>query len=273
MNPARHAIYTGTFPHKRPVVLVVTNLPSNEGYHEGRKRIVEACLLSAKKHAGIDHTFAVWDNGSIPIMREWIADIIAPDVFIQSSNIGKTAATKYAARMFRETVIARSDDDVLYYPGWLAESLKVYNAYPKPSEVSCSPNRMNMTLHSATLRWATNERAFRDGESDRKWDIDHGKSIGYDCEKIATYFSRRSHRMLYNGVYAFAGCCHFQTLMSAELLDTWDFSDNIMRDELRKDQAADEAGVLRLFTAERYARHLGNTLTADDVDELEELGV
>lgn len=267
-NPNRHAIRAGQLPHEKPTVLIVVHLPNFDGYHKERFRIVQACVKTARECAGADHNLLLWDNGSHEQVAAWLQQ--QADLYIRSQNMGKTSATKYVCKMLgMDAIIARSDDDVLFYDGWLAESIKVLSAFPAPCEVSASPSMINMTVCNSTIKWGRDHNCIRTEKFPESWDYEHGRSLGYDNAKTDEYRRGRSFLLRYNGVEAWAGCSHFQTTSRGEYFDRFTYHDNLMRDELQRDIDNDAAGALRLFTAKRYARHVGNVLSDGDKDEFE----
>ena len=136
-NPLRN----NTAQSFAPVVLaVVTHLPNTLGYHEHRLEVIQKCIESMTKHAP-PHSLIIWDNGSCEALRQWIR-YIKPDVFIESVNVGKSTARTAIFRMLPpETLVAMSDDDILYSPGWFEEQVKILNTFPNVACVTGNPIR------------------------------------------------------------------------------------------------------------------------------------
>jgi glycosyltransferase involved in cell wall biosynthesis len=141
---------------ERNVLAVVTHLPNENNYHAKRFEVIQACLLSMTQGVIIPHSLIVWDNGSEPRLREWIQRIIKPAVFIQSENIGKSAARKMIAQMLPpKTILAYSDDDIMFYPDWLRPQLDILEHFPNVACVTGYPVRTAFRWGiENTLRWA-----------------------------------------------------------------------------------------------------------------------
>ena len=74
------------------VLTSVVHLPHLRGYHAHRLEVVQKCLTSMRNNAGGTYTVIVWDNGSCKVFQKWVEREYKPDIYIKSSNIGKSAA-------------------------------------------------------------------------------------------------------------------------------------------------------------------------------------
>lgn len=259
-------------PTDRPVVLVITHLPELTGWHASRLEIVKHCLRSARRHAGADHHFAVWDNASCKELVGWIRGEFRPDSFHQSANVGKVNAYKLICEDNPEAVISFSDDDMLYYPGWLAAQMEIWQSRPLGTiaEVSCGPTRYNTEHYIATGK-ALPHRAI---ELPPAWDTDWGLSIGSQPSKTLEYLRNRVPYEvdLGGGLKAILGAAHCQYMTLGRIMaGIYQYSPHLMIDELSIDGQVDRAGYLRLTTRDRYVRHIGNIMTERDRKEAEEL--
>jgi hypothetical protein len=117
------------------VLSVVTHLPNFTGYHAKRLEVVQTCLETMRDNSGGDYTVIIWDNGSCEEFRQWVRDEYKPDMFMQSTNIGKTLARNSLASMLpKGKIIAFCDDDILFYKNWLGPQLDLLRGFPN---VSC----------------------------------------------------------------------------------------------------------------------------------------
>ena len=113
-----------------------------EGYHARRFEVVRTALQSMRR-GNENLSVMVWDNGSCQEFRDWLTNEYGPDHLMLSSNIGKNAARTAMARMLPpDRIMAYSDDDIYFYPGWLEASLDVLNSFPKVSLVTAYPLRV-----------------------------------------------------------------------------------------------------------------------------------
>jgi glycosyltransferase involved in cell wall biosynthesis len=268
-NPLRHA----RADELKPVVLVVvTHLPHFEGYHAKRLEVVQTCLESMTRHAGMEHSVIIWDNGSCDEFREWVQEAIEPDVFIQSINIGKNTARTAMTRILPpKTIICYSDDDMYFYPDWLRPQIKLLKHFPNVASVTGYPVRTSFRWgNEHTKAWATQEREAKLEHGrwlPQEWEDDFAVSIGRD---VMTHRDTSANdyeaRITYRGVQAYATSHHCQFVGYAGIVGrvvTWDAA--AMADERGFDMTLDELG-LRLATTERLTRHIGNVLH----DELRE---
>lgn len=281
MNPNRQKEFTGTIPPNVPVVAVVVHLPSiKEAYHKNRLEIVDASLKTARKHAGCDHALVVWDNGSNAATKKLVSGL-NPDILVTSPNIGKLNAWKHLLKMYSDCVISIADDDILYYPNWLVEQIRVLEAYSKHpystvASVTGVVTRQNATAKiSASLKWANDYAELnQEGTIPNEWDVQHGMSCGRDRESARKYMaSRHIPDVRYNGVKARICGGHTQfTCYGKTISEIIPYTDKLMMTTFPLfDAAVDSAGWLKLSTYDRTSRHLGNVLLDEDRAEIEEL--
>lgn len=250
----------------QPIVfLVVTHLPcSDDPYHAGRLEVLQACLTSMRQNSHREHTFMVWDNGSKTEVTDWIQHIFEPDIFVSSGNLGKAAARSLAVNMLPPgTVIAYSDDDILYYDNWFKPQLELLNHFPNVAAVSGYPVRtMFRSGNANTIAWAEKHATLKRGQFiPREWENDFAESIGRDpqqhIEKTTKDFDTK---IIYNGKEAYATAHHCQFIGYQAILSRSMYFDGMAaHDEHPFDIEMDRHG-LRLCTTERLCRHMGNVL-------------
>jgi len=247
-----------------PVVLtVVTHLPELTGYHACRFEVVRTCLQSMRK-GHEDLSVLVWDNGSCDAFRSWLTEEYKPDHLMLSSNIGKNAARSAIAGMLpHDKIMAYSDDDIYFYPGWLDASLDIFGAFPRVSVVTAYPLRV-------MFRWGCEKtikkcKGLGTLEVGRlmpdAWDDDYAMSIGRDiAENRAMCAEDVDTRVTYNGRQAYCTAHHCQFIgLAGTVARVQMYEPLAMPDEKPFDKAMDAQG-LRLATTERLARHMGNVI-------------
>ena len=137
MNPNRDKGIKIKLPPEIPVVVVPVHLPNpKEPYHEHRWEIVTASLRLARQNAGMEHHFLVWDNGSCDQMREWLFYELKPDKLMFTENIGVLNTMRRVMGMYHDSVVAWSNDDIIYYPDWLPEQIHILQSFPNVAAVS-----------------------------------------------------------------------------------------------------------------------------------------
>lgn len=266
-------------PNNKIVISAVTHLPNYEGYHAQRLEVVKLCLESMRKNAGVDDIqVAIWDNGSCNDFRKWLLGKYKPDTIVLSRNVGKMSALKGLSGMFnKNTIMSFSDDDMLFYPGWLEASINVMRAFNVPCVVSGYPVVTAFRWGCKnTIDWGKAHGEVAKGKLiPKQWDIDFCNSIGrnYD-DQIRTTVADFQYKMKYHGVevYLTSHHCQYTTFVDTVHKYHW-FSNMALEDEKPFDIALDENGVLRLTTAKRYSRHIGNIIDDDIMGEAKNMGL
>jgi glycosyltransferase involved in cell wall biosynthesis len=259
-NPLR----ASTLPQISPVVVaVITHLPNQDGYHKGRLEVIQASIRSMVKNAGMDFSLVIWDNGSTETLRKWLRKM-NPDMLIESRNVGKSSARAAILRMFPpKTIVALSDDDILFYPDWLKEQVKVLKTWPNVACVTGNPIRTSFRWGcEKTKEWMEDNANLTTGRFiPDEYERDFCVSIGRDPESHAANTAREvDYRGVYNGVMAYATSHHCQFVaVAGKAQAAAKFDNAAMADEKPFDVALDNLG-LRLSTVHRYSRHIGNVL-------------
>ena len=261
-NPLRESKVTPPAPVQ---FCIVTHLPNREGYHSQRLDVIKLCLTSLRKHSGVGQ-INIWDNGSCPVLLDWLQDEFRPDRLILSRNVGKIWAQNALIRMFpSDTLIGYSDDDVLFSPGFVEEQLTILQTYPNAACVSAAPIRtMQNWACASTLKWAQENAIVKVGrfiqESDeRDYAISIGRDPDYHMQMTKDY---KDHKITYNGVDALAISHHVQYMGYQKMLvkaTETTYDGNAMGDMKPFDEALARAG-LRLATPRRFVRHIGNVI-------------
>lgn len=259
-NPLKYQNAPAAFPSV--LLTVITHLPNNVGYHAGRIRVIQRCLESMRTD---DAAVMVWDNGSGAELRMWLQQTYRPDYLILSPNVGKAAARRSILNMVPpETIVSLSDDDMEFTRGWLDAHLQLLNGFPNVGAVSGFPVRFSFGWGNvSTLEWAQEYATLERGRFiPESYEADYALSIGSEPERIRELMKeQQDYRVTFNGMQAYAQAQHCQFVCVAGRIAPFCVVDgSAVGDERPFDQAIDAAGLLRLTTIERYARHLGNRL-------------
>ncbi len=283
-NPLKHATIA---PPARVVVLVITHLPKMESdYHRERLSVILRSLSSLMDNIDMatkEYSLMIWDNDSCQKATDHFVRLL-PDQIILSRNIGKTNALKSVMRMLPpDTILAYGDDDIEYFPNWLAPQIQILETFPNVGTVTGWPVRITATWGTEeTKKWAGNNNALNKHlrhnhanphllidaivEQGRfipdEWERDYCESVGRDYQSYsAVTWGAPDTRITYKGVSAYAMSQHAQFVCYPERIEPLiEWTDRAMSDEIPFDKAVDAAGLLRLATVERYCRHIGNVL-------------
>ena len=259
------------------VMSVITHLPNRQGYHQYRLDVIKACLESMRFGApGIP--VMVWDNGSCAELTDWLWEEYKPETLILSPNIGKSNARAALFRMVRtDAIMALSDDDMLFYPGWFDACEHLLKTFPDVGKASCYPVRTQGRWGcSATKEWAANNGKLESGifvteeeerdfcasvERDYQWHLDFAKD---DRDFRVTYKDTQA--------YCYAHHCQFVSYVG-RIIPFLERNNDAMANEKPFDNAVNNAGLLQLTTAKRYARHIGNVIDHKVISDLIGMGL
>ena len=129
-----------------PVTLaLLTYIPDLSGYFEDRLQILKLVLASLRAHTTGHYDLIVFDNHSCdPVVaylqeQRQIGNI--DYLILVGRNIGKIGALRMLFEAAPGETIAYSDDDILFYPGWLEAQLDILRTFPKVGMVSGAPVR------------------------------------------------------------------------------------------------------------------------------------
>jgi cellulose synthase/poly-beta-1,6-N-acetylglucosamine synthase-like glycosyltransferase len=154
-NPAK---FVGEV-HKpeRITVAVLTYIPFLSGYFATYLEVVKACLDSIWKNTELPHDLMVFDNGSCQELVDFLLDAQEQGriqyLVLSKENLGKGGAWNAIFSSAPGKIIAYSDSDALFYPGWLDHSVKLLESYPKVGMVTSRPFRTREHLMTGTFDW------------------------------------------------------------------------------------------------------------------------
>ena len=254
------------------LAVVVVYVPHLRGYFTNRLAVVRLSLESLNRHKPPETQCLVFDNGSCTEVRALLTGMLEDgriDFMVRSRlNIGTPAAIRTVFRLGLRPVIAYGDDDVFYGPRWLEPQLEVLGRFPMAGMVSGVPT-LDGADHAieATLRALRSDPKVRldiEARIPEVWEQDWALSTGRDPVQRATEARATPVPQLESdGVRLFVGATHFQYIGWAERLAAclpamWPMS--LMGNMRELDEAMDRRGYLRLSTAERHVRHMGNAV-------------
>jgi len=296
INPTRGktSIY-----HPAPVtVTMLTCIPNLSGYFEHRLDVLKLALASLFAHTepldkqGHPYELMVFDNGSCSNVVDYLLELQQSrqiDYLILSpKNIGKINALKIMFSSAPGEIIAYSDDDILFYPGWLEGHLKILELYPQTGMVSGvavrnAASHAKKSLESLARQGSPDITILREHRIPDAWEVDWAISTGRNPEEHLE--STQDHkdlifRLVQPGkdgyLEAIGSANHFQFVTPKHVilkaLPT-EWSNKLMGSMIELDEAVDNLGYLRLSTTIRYTRHLGNTLSDEVINEAMSLGL
>jgi glycosyltransferase involved in cell wall biosynthesis len=197
-------------------------------------------------------------------------------------NLGKIDAFKLLFNMAPGEIVAYSDDDILFYPGWLEAHLEILETYPNVGMVSGAPVRnASGRARKSLRRWIDTGPPDLQVSYERRipddWEADWAVSTGRDPEEHLRASQEEQDLVLkFKGLESYGSASHFQfvsykDVIQSALPDEW--SGKLMGQMMELDEAIDGLGFLRLCTVDRYARHLGNALSPEVIGEVRSFGI
>ncbi len=254
-------------------VTVVNCIPFLSGYYEQSLDVLKAVIESLNATREPEHPYdvMVFDNHSCAEVRDYLKQAADEGkiqyLVLSDTNIGKIGAWNFMFGAAQGKYIAFTDGDVVFRPGWLSASLALFEAFPNVGMVTARPLPTPMEYSSATLEWARQARALKEGRF-LDWETfwEHTGSLGVaEAEARKMYDETTMYRVQRGGQTAFIGAAHFQFMARRETLQKIVPlpSKQPMRGERALDIAINEMGLLRLTTEKPLVVHLSNRLAAD----------
>lgn len=252
-------------------VVVIAYIPFLSGYYAESLDVLKLCLgsLHANTPQG-EYDLLVFDNGSCAEVREYLlAEQAAQRIqhlWLSERNLGKPAAWNAALAAAPGEIVAYADSDVYFYPGWLQASLETLRAFPKLGMVTAMPMLIPEKYSTTTLDWAKQQSGVKLERGELlPWEDfwRHARSLG-DSEAQAGefYAQNKAVRLSAKGRSYYLGAAHFQfTAPKAALQAVLPIPAQRPMGRVRLlDEAMNQAGYLRLCTADWHVQHMGNTL-------------
>jgi glycosyltransferase involved in cell wall biosynthesis len=265
-NPAKY-VKTVARP-ERITVAVLNYVPFLSGFYSEALEVLKVCLNSARKDAGLPFDLLVFDNGSCEEVKNYLVNEQDEGriqyLFLSEKNLGKGGAWNIMLSGAPGEIIAYADSDCLFYPGWLAESVKLLETFPNVGMVTARPFRTNPDFYTSTVAWGEKQGGLECGQI-IPWEtfLEFDRSIGQSDDEIKKHYDSSDDVSLeFNGVKALAGASHWQFTARKDVLAKFlPFDmDRPMGQVKQLDQRVNEAGYLRLMPVKPFAMNMSNTL-------------
>ncbi len=265
---------------QRVTITTIVYIPMLTGYWESSLEVLKVCLDSLRSNTHTPFDLIVFDNASCPDVQQYLRKEFDQKriqyLFLSASNVGKVGAWNSLLSSAPGEIIAYMDSDVFFYPGWLEESLKVLEAFPKAAQITAQPARGRPhfdEVNTTTLEGAQKDPAIQ---------MQVGKLIDPDSLTMQRYglslsveeFQDRDDSddilLESGGVKAFVSASHFQFISTkAALSKVLPF--NVTKplhstDTRQMDFSLNDKGYWRLSTEPYLVHHLGNRLPTDPAE-------
>lgn len=258
---------------QRVTVAVLNHIPFLEGFYADMLEVLQLSLSSLRENAAMEFDLLVYDNGSCQQARDFLlAEFEKGNIqtlMLSERNLGKGGAWNEMLQAAPGEIIAYADNDVLYYPGWLRESVRLLETFPNVGMVTSRPFHTKPELYSATIHWAEATPGVlleRGRFINREWMREFWLSVGRTEEEIDEDLKLEEVRITHNDVTAFSGASHWQFLAWKKVLQEFlplDLS-RPLGQVLKLDEMVNERGFLRLMTTEPLTMNLSNSVEIPD---------
>lgn len=262
-------------PPKDITIQMVTFIPFLSGYFEQSLDVLKLSLESLWENTLQPYELMIFDNGSCSEVRDYLLEQQELHkiqfLYLSDENVGLPGAWNALFAAAPGKIIAYSDSDIFFYPGWLEACVELLTTYPNVGMVTGIPVRNPPKFNSRTIQWAeaTPEVKLQRGHI-MDWEIfwAHTRSLGIqepEARQKYTDPGEEDFFMTYRGLPAAAGAGHFQYVSYRSTLQKVLPFPYIMPmgNERYLDEKINDLGFLRLTTTKMCVRHIGNRLPPD----------
>ena len=271
-NPAKF-VETVAKP-KRVTVAVLSYIPFLSGYYAQSLEVLKKSLQSIRDTADEPFDLMVFDNGSGPETVQFLEDQRDAGniqmLVLSDRNLGKGGAWNFVFSAAPGEIIAYSDSDALFYPGWLSQSIAILRSFPRVGMVTARPFRTSPDLYSATVNWAEQTEGVRvDRGQFISWQdfLEFDRSLGQSEAEIRERYGKTEDiRIEHNQATAIVGASHFQFVAYKSVVsELVPFNmDRPMGQVIEMDRRLNEGGYLRLMTEDPLVMNMSNTPIVSD---------
>ena len=114
---------------ERVTVALLNYIPFQSGFYAEALDVLKVSLESMRRDAGLPFDLMVFDNGSCPEVRDFlVAEKEAGRIqylLLSEKNLGKGGAWNIMLNAAPGEMIAYTDNDAYFYPGWLSRSVHI----------------------------------------------------------------------------------------------------------------------------------------------------
>jgi glycosyltransferase involved in cell wall biosynthesis len=270
-NPAK-AINEVAKP-QRITVAVLNYIPFISGYYADVLNVLDACLNSIWTNTDLPYDLMVFDNGSCAEVKDHLTQLSKEGriqyLILSEKNLGKGGAWNVILEAAPGEIIAYTDNDCYFYPGWLSKSMQLLETFPNVGMVTSRPFWGRPEHNTATVNWAENEpeAKFYSGKFiDLETYCSFTMSLGADEETSKGWYKNNvDYRIDYRGLTAQVGASHYQFLGYKNVLQKFlPFNMERPMGQVRQlDIRMNEAGYLRLMTTEPLMQNMSNQVPAE----------
>lgn len=269
-NPAKQ-IKTVAKP-QRITIAVLNYIPNQHGYFAESLAVLQCCLGSIFENTEQPYDLMVFDNGSCPEVKQYLLELQANGriqyLVFSEKNVGKGGAWNFIFNAAPGEIIAYSDNDAYFYPGWLKESVKILETFPNVGMVTARPMKTISDLSSSTIKWAMDNNDLVKMVSgdliSYKDFLEFASTLNYSDELLQREFkARKDHLLTYKNVNAYIGANHFQFIGWKNILQKclpFDMEKPLGQVK-QLDEHLNKMGFLRLMISKPLIQNMSNSIS------------
>ncbi len=217
----------------RATICMPVFIPEQFGYYQQRLDILKICVASIVNHTSPEtYDLLVFDNGScrevVDYLRSLHEERVVQYLFLSRSNVGVANATRIMLHAAPGEIVAFTNDDVFFHPGWLEAHLEILETFPRAGMVS----------------------GFCGEQSQGK-----GRDVVLEHEGVKAYATAKHFQFVAQ-----------KSVILQGLDSSW--YPKAMGGQREMDRRIAALGYARLTTFKRYVQHMGNVLTPEFLDSL-----
>jgi glycosyltransferase involved in cell wall biosynthesis len=262
----------------RVTLAALTYLPDTVAYYKDRFDVTRLCLESLIANTPEPYDLLVFDNGSNQQLVDYLRGLRDSGeidyLVLSGQNIGKIGALQMIARFAPGDIIAYTDDDIFFMPGWLETHLKIIDTYPKVGMVTGFYIRPHMSYgNNSALKFAeqSDVKAERGLLIPQEWEQHYIENMGRTWEKYNEEIAGlQDVALTYKGVETLVSAGHHQFVAPRKVLlealpPGW--TGNLMGQMRDLDSSVDRLGYLRLTTRQPVTQLIGNVIGSEMAEQ------
>lgn len=258
---------------KRITVAVLNYIPFLSGYYADLLNVLQTCLESIWANTDLPYDLMVFDNGSCSEVKDYLNQQVKEGriqyLILSEKNLGKGGAWNVILDAAPGEIIAYTDNDCYFYPGWMSKSVQLLETFPNVGMVTSRPFWCRKEHSTATFDWVEKDpeaRLYSGHFLDWPTYSSFVMSLGVEEEQVRSWFEgNEDFRIEYKGLHAQIGASHYQFLGYKKVLQTFlPFEmDRPMGQVRQLDIRMNEAGYLRLMTTEPLMQNMSNQVSPE----------